>query len=248
MHFDVDGQTAVIGLLHKVGTHPTQNKGKQRNGEQDYAGQQRQYLVVQAGTQCTGIESIDLIEQTDHILLVPTGLYRLLHQFAVLHMHFLGTQQFGTKHRGQCNGYAGGSTYHNGHNPTQRLEHDTGNAVEQRKRYEHHDNHQRGGQYRHPNLVGGVQGRLTRIGTPVNVPRNILQHHDGVIDHHTDGDGERAKRNDVDGAAGEFQVNKGYNQGNRDGDADDEGRTPASEEEEYHQHYEEQGVQNGFLQ
>ena len=37
---------------------------------------------------------------------------------------------------------------------------------------------------------------------------DILQYHDGIVHDHTDGDGERTERDDVDGTARQIEVDE----------------------------------------
>ena len=76
--------------------------------------------------------------------------------------------------------------------------------------------------------------------------RNVLQNHDGVVDHHTDGDGERRERDDVQRGAGGEEVDERTDQRHGDRHTDDQRRAPASEEGHHHQHDEDEGVENGF--
>ena len=77
---------------------------------------------------------------------------------------------------------------------------------------------------------------------------DVLQHHDGIVHHHTDGHRQGGQRDDVERTVGEHQVDEGHDQGDRDGDADDQRGAPLAQEEEHDQHHEEEGVQDGFFQ
>ena len=86
--------------------------------------------------------------------------------------------------------------------------------------------------------VGRVDGRLPRTGPSLDVLGDVLEHHDGIVHHHTDGHGQGTEGYDVQRAVGQHQVDEGHYQGYGDGQGDDQGRAP----------HEEQGVQNRLLQ
>ena len=76
----------------------------------------------------------------------------------------------------------------------------------------------------------------------------VLQHHYGVIDHHTYGNGKRGHRYDVQGVACSKQIDDGSEQGYWDGEYDDEGCSPAPQEGEHHEHNDQEGDYDGLLQ
>ena len=43
-----------------------------------------------------------------------------------------------------------------------------------------------------------MNGRLIGRRASLDMRRNVFEHYDGVVYHHSDGDGERRKRDDVD--------------------------------------------------
>ena len=108
-------------------------------------------------------------------------------------------EEVGRHHRRERDGRRRRDADHDRHDPAQLAEEDTGHARHHRQRQEHGDDHQRGGDDRQPHLVGGVDGGLLGTRSPLDMGRNVLQHHDGVIDDHTDGDRERRERNDTGG-------------------------------------------------
>ncbi len=105
-----------------------------------------------------------------------------------------------------------------------------------------------GGDDRQPHLVGGVDGRLLGIRTALDVGGDVLEHHDGVVDDHTDGDGERRERDDVERRPCGEQVDERTDQRHGDGHADDERGAPTSEEDHDDEHHEDEGVHDRFGQ
>ena len=77
---------------------------------------------------------------------------------------------------------------------------------------------------------------------------DVLQHHNRVIDHQTDGDGYRRQRNDIQRITRSQQVYKGRYQGDWHHKGDDDGGAPSSQEEEHHNDHQQQDDEDGFLQ
>ncbi|OAV65393.1 hypothetical protein Barb6_02886 [Bacteroidales bacterium Barb6] len=93
-----------------------------------------------------------------------------------------------------------------------------------------------------------MYGSLFRLASPLNVGSNVFQYHNGIIDHHTDGYGEGAERNNVQRVPRCKQISKGGNQRNGDCQNDNEGCPPTSQEKEYDQHHENKSDADGFYQ
>ncbi len=160
----------------------------------------------------------------------------------------LPAEPLAAEHRGQRQGAGGGDDHHDADHPSQLAEEHSRHAGDERQREEHGYQRQRGGYYRDGHLVGAVDGRLFRVGAAFYVRRHVLEHHDGVVHHHTDGDGQCRQRDDVQRVAGGVEVDEGGNQRNRDGDDDNHRGSPAPQEYEDHYHHEEQGVEHGLFE
>ncbi len=90
--------------------------------------------------------------------------------------------------------------------------------------------------------------RLFRVGTTFDMSGDILKHHYGIVDDATDGNGETRHGNHVQGTASSIQIYERRNQRHRDGDTDDEHRSPSAEEDEYDKHDEEECVHHSLEQ
>ena len=67
--------------------------------------------------------------------------------------------------------------------------------------------------------------------------RDVLDHHDGVVDHEAGGDGERHQREVVERVAEQIHHGEGADQRKRDGHAgNDGGAQAAQEEKDHHDH------------
>ena len=152
------------------------------------------------------------------------------------------------EHRSEREGARSGDHHHNADHPAQLAEEDAGHAGDERQREEHRYEGESGCYYGDGHLVGAVDGRLLRIGSAFDMGRDVFKHHDRVVDHHTDGYGERRERHDVERVAGSVEIDEGCDQRHRDGDDDDHRGAPASEEEEYDYHHEEERVEHRLLQ
>ena len=68
--------------------------------------------------------------------------------------------------------------------------------------------------------------RLSRF--PVN--RNVLDHHDGIVDNQPDGRGQTAQGHQVEALAGDAEKENGHRDGDRDDQAGDQRRSPVARE------------------
>ncbi len=108
-------------------------------------------------------------------------------------------------------GYGGDGRYgkRDGNHPTHRVEEDTRHTLNHGEGEEHGDGGKRTAHDRDTHLLGGEDGRLLGFRAAVDVRGDVLQHHNGVVDHHTDGDRERRERNDVERLARGQQIDDG---------------------------------------
>ena len=67
-------------------------------------------------------------------------------------------------------------------------------AAHQQQRNEYGDQRDADGHDGEADLARALERRLQRRQTGLDVPVDVLQHHDGIIDHETDGDGQRHQR------------------------------------------------------
>ncbi len=154
----------------------------------------------------------------------------------------LPAQQERAEHRSEREGAGGGDDHHDGHHPAELAEEYAGHAGDEGQREEHRYKCQRGRDDRYGHLVGAVHGGLLRIGAALDVRRHVLEHHDGVVHHHTDGYRQGRERHDVQRVARGVEIYERGDERYRYCDGDDERGAPASEEGEHHYNHEEQGV------
>ncbi len=75
----------------------------------------------------------------------------------------------------------------------------------------------------------------------LDVPVDVLQHHDGVVDHEADRDGQRHQRQIVEAVVQHVHHGRGAEQRQRHGDAGNDGRPGIAQEQENHHHHQRDG-------
>ena len=102
----------------------------------------------------------------------------------------LQAEQLRTEHRRQRQSRNGGYKHNGAHHPAQLLEQHAGHTGYHSQREEYGNHRQRRSHYGNSHLVRSVNCCLLRVGTALDMCRDILQHHNGIVHHHTDGYGE----------------------------------------------------------
>ena len=96
-------------------------------------------------------------------------------------------------------------------------------------------------------LLRALEGRLQRRLAHLQMPRDVLEHHDGVVDHEADAQGERHQRNVVEAVAQHVHHREGADDRHRQGDRRDDGRRDIAQEQENHHHHQREREQQGEL-
>ena len=247
----VDGQTTIIRRCHEVRTDKASKHRNQGNAEECHNTQHRQLLVGQTPTQQVRIGGIQLIQESHHRIFVRKFLRILLldNQITIfIHLNGLRLQQLGAKHRHKGDSHQSGGTADDRHDPTQLLEQDTGDTRQHRQRHEHRTDHQRRGDHGYPHLVRRIDGRLTRVRASVDMRGDVLQDHNGIVHHHTHGNGKGTEGDDVQRTVNTQQVKECDQQGDWDGQSDNHTGTPLTQEEEHHEDHEEDRIQHSLFQ
>ena len=86
-------------------------------------------------------------------------------------------------------------------------------------------------------LSGALQRGRERPLALLDEARDVLDHHDGIVDHEAGGDGERHQREVVKAETGEVHRAEGADQRERNGEARDDRGGKIAQEEEEHQHH-----------
>ena len=104
-------------------------------------------------------------------------------------------------------------------------------------------------------MIGAVisrHGPLGRFGRRelrmlLHDPLDVLDHHDGVIDHDADGEHHGQQRHRVRRIADRQQRDEGADQADRDRERRDQGRADAAEEQEDDDHDQDERLDQGLL-
>ena len=91
-----------------------------------------------------------------------------------------------------------------------------------------------------------MHSRLLRVAASFYMCGDILKNHNGIVHYHTYRYRQCGQRNDIERIACYGKIYEGCYKRYGDGDGDDQGGSPASEEGEYHNHHKQQCVQYRF--
>ena len=99
---------------------------------------------------------------------------------------------------------------------------------------EHRDQRQADGHHGETNFAAAAERGLLGCGTPLQVPGDVLQHHDGVIHHKAGGNGQGHQGQVVQAVAQQIHAGKGARQRYRHRHAGDQGRAQAAQKQTHH--------------
>ena len=114
------------------------------------------------------------------------------------------------------------------------LEELPGNAAEERGRHEHRAQHQRDRDQRAADLFHGLERGVAPAHAVLEMPLDVFDHHDGVVDHDADGEHETEQRQIVDREAERRHHREGADQRHRDRDDRNDRGPPALQEHQHH--------------
>ncbi|OIQ72479.1 hypothetical protein GALL_458950 [mine drainage metagenome] len=117
--------------------------------------------------------------------------------------------------------------------------------MQEKHRHEHDADAEQRHEGRHHDLLRAVQDRRADVLALLQVPVDVLDRHRGFVDENTNRERQAAERHDVEGFAEGRQHDDGAEHGERNRRCDDDGRTPASQEQKNH-HAREQGRDHTF--
>ena len=120
------------------------------------------------------------------------------------------------------------------HRQSQSAEEDGRDAAEEHERNEDDDRRQGRSDQRRRQLLDGALRRLGRALPHRDVDRDVLHHHDGVVDHHADRGRESPERHQVEAHVEELHEDDCDQGGDRDHHGRHERRTPVLQEPDQH--------------
>ena len=104
-------------------------------------------------------------------------------------------------------------------------------AAQETHRHEHGAEHKHDRDHRSRHLIHRLLGGILRREPLSYVPLDVLHHHDGVVDHHPDGQNHPEEREGVDRKAERLHTGKGPDEGDRHGHAWNQRRAPTLKEQ-----------------
>ena len=161
-------------------------------------------------------------------------------------LFMLGLQQQGAQGRRQGQGDDAGEGDGDGHGDGELLVQHAGDAAEEGDGDEHRAQHQDDGHHGAGNFAHGFDGRF--LGRHLLFPHqalDVLQHHDGVVHHDTDGQHHGEQGQGVNGEAEQPQPGEGADQGDGHGHQGNHRGAPVLQEDEDDDGHQDQGFHQG---
>ena len=171
------------------------------------------------------------------------GFKETVNQARILFLH-MRLQQHRTKGGRQGQGIH--TRQNNRHRQSQRelLIEDTDRTTHEADRHEHRRHNQRDGHNSSTDLLhGSDRGLIRRHMLLVHLHVHRLNHHNSVVHHNTDRQNEGEKGQHIDGEAQHLHEKKGTDQGDRNGDRRDQGRTQILQENINDDEHQDKGLQ-----
>ena len=164
-------------------------------------------------------------------------------------MVFFHLEEARAQHRGQGHGDEPGHQDSGYDHYCERLEEAADDAAHEDYRHEDGDQRQCRRQYREHDLGGAVDRRAARIRVELfAVAEDVLQHHDGVVDHDPDEQQQRQQGHGIQGVSHEIDQRDRPQQGDGDRGGDDQRRADAFQKGPDHEGCEQGAQDQVFLQ
>ena len=244
--FRVLVQVVQVGGLRRAGhheDHPLVLVGRQfalgehqqrRNQREDQCGEHQHHrAAVQGGSQRAPVAVLQAVEQpVDALGQSGRGAVR--------------AQQMGAHHRREGQRDDAGDDHRAGQGEGELLEQHAGDAGQQADRRIHRrqgDGHRH---HRQGDLPRAEQRRLVGRVTFLDMPVDVLHHHDGVVHHQADGQHHGQQGEQVDRVAHQLHEEQHADHRQRDGHHRDQHRAQRAEEQEHHQDDDQHGLGQGL--
>ena len=146
-------------------------------------------------------------------------------------------QKAGAQHGRQDQGHEGRHRDRRRHRDRELTEQPPDDAAHEQQWDEHGDERHADRQHGEADLARALQRRLERLHAVLDVPVDVLHHHDGVIDHETHRDGERHQRDVVEAEAAEIHDGERPEQRQRHDQPGDHGDAHIAQEQQNDQHH-----------
>ena len=148
-----------------------------------------------------------------------------------------------------CEGQGDERGYANAHGGRDRklAEQPADNAPHQQQRNKHGNQRNADRQDGKSDFAGPLHGRVVGPHPVLDMAHDVLKHHDGIVDHEADRDGEGHQRYVVEAVADQIHEAAGAEQRERNRDAGDDGRPERPQEQEDDGNHEGYGDHEGHL-
>ncbi len=120
-------------------------------------------------------------------------------------------------------------------------------SAHQQQRDQHRDQRNRDRHDRETDFLGALEGGRHRLFAFLDIAGDVLQHHDGVVDHEAHGNGQRHQRQIVERIAERPHQRAGAEQRQRHRDGRNHRGPEAAQEDEDHHHHQRDGQQQSEL-
>ena len=153
------------------------------------------------------------------------------------------------KHRRESEGHKQRHQHPEGDHHRERFEELAEDTADENHRGEDGHQTQGGGDHREHHFPAAVDGRRRGVGIQVfPVSEDVLQHHDGVVHHHTDQQQQGQHGDGIEGVAEKVHHRHRSQQRHRYGRGDDEGGTHRAQEQPHHERSEQCALDQMLLQ
>jgi hypothetical protein len=176
-------------VISPVSCSGSPGRGNRRDGEDQggEGGEQGGALVLKHQFQRAAVAGHHAIDEIVEELREPVfAAARLVAQHARAH------------HRRQRQRHDGRNDDGDGERQCELAEHAADKAGHEQQRNEHGDQRQRQRDHGEADFLGAAQRRLQRRFALLDVTDDVLEHHDGVVDHEAGADGQRHQRQIVE--------------------------------------------------
>ena len=209
-----------------LGIVNSHDHGQRHGGEED---SERDRLVAQHDVERAPVERQHRVEAgLDDPVDAAVVVRFAMHEARAQHRRERERDQRGDRDRGR-------------HGQGEFAEQTADDSAHEQQRDEHRDQRQADRQHGEADLARSLDRRLERRAAMLDVAIDVLNHHDGVVDHEADGDRQRHQRQIVETEVEQVHRRARAEQRERHGDARDRRGPEVAQEQQNHQHDEADG-------
>ncbi len=230
---DAEDRARVLLREEALGDRHVEIGGRRHGAEENHQGEA---LVAQNPVEPVGIAAQQPVEEVfEH------------HVDAAVLRVFLVAQELRGHHRRQrqCHQRRDGDGHRHGQREfAEQASHDT---AHQQQRNEHRHQRDADRQDGEADFARALESGVERLHPLFDMAVDVLQHHDRVIDHETDGDGQRHQRQIVQAETRDIHQPRRTDEGQGHRNARDNRRPDVAQEHEDHQNHQDHGDHQGAV-